>query len=130
MSLYDKVKEDKPWEYIPGDSGHKLYVLVRGDLSKSQQAVQAGHAIAQILLEGKHKDDPEDQPYFGHYWQNGTLVMLKVKDLTDLILWREKIRAKGLMFSEFKESDLNMETTAVATIGDYASELLKQIPLL
>lgn len=47
----------------------KLYVLVRKDLSKSQQAVQAGHAVAEFLL---NNDD--------HGWDNGTLVYLGVPD--------------------------------------------------
>lgn len=54
----------------------KLYVLVRNDLKYSSPAVQAGHAVAQFLLENPNSE-----------WNNHTLVYLKVQ--SELIL-REK----------------------------------------
>lgn len=54
----------------------KLYVLVRKDLSKSQQAVQGGHAVAEYLLHGPSTA-----------WSNGTLVYLSVRSETELKFW-------------------------------------------
>jgi hypothetical protein len=54
----------------------KLFVLTRKDLSKSQQAIQAGHAISEYLLRGPVT-----------FWDNGTLVYLTVKDEMNLKLW-------------------------------------------
>jgi hypothetical protein len=48
----------------------KLYVITRRDLGIAYAGVQAGHALAQLLLEDKHEG-----------WDNGTLVYLGVKDL-------------------------------------------------
>lgn len=56
----------------------KLYVLVRKDLSKSQQAVQAGHAVAEFLLRGPST-----------FWGNGTLVYLGTRNETDLKWWSD-----------------------------------------
>ena len=56
----------------------KLFVLVRKDLSKSQQAVQAGHAVAEYLLRGPST-----------FWGNGTLVYLGVRNETDLKWWAD-----------------------------------------
>ena len=79
----------------------KLYVLVRSDLSKAQQAVQAGHAVAEACLSGIE-------------WKNGTLVYLKVRDLDALLDWYEKI---GNSFP-FYEPYYKNKMTALAVLGN------------
>ena len=85
----------------------KLYVLVRKDLSKSQQAVQSGHAVAEWLLR-----DPSPQ------WGNGTLVYLGVKDERDLHKWMEKLEKRKKSFIKFKEPDIGNQVTAIASLSD------------
>ena len=81
----------------------KLYVLVRKDLSKSQQAVQAGHAVAEYLLRGPST-----------LWGNGTLVYLSVRNEHELKWWYEQITEKGFNSVPFYEPDRNNEMTAFA----------------
>lgn len=80
----------------------KLYVLVRADLSKSQQAVQAGHAVAELCLNGCLKE-----------WENGALVYLKVRNEEMLREWMKKLDAP----KAFYEPDRNNEMTAIAWVG-------------
>lgn len=82
----------------------KLYVIVRKDLSISQRAVQAGHAVAEFLLRG-----PLSR------WSNGTLIYLGVKGLTQLENIKQKFEWEDIPYMEFREPDLNNEVTAIAT---------------
>lgn len=84
----------------------KMYVLVRKDLSKSQQAVQGGHAVAKYVL--------RDQ---GLRWTNGTLIYLRVKDEDDLRHWEKKLRQCGQLYVTFREPDIGYQRTAIATVG-------------
>jgi hypothetical protein len=86
-----------------GPRKRALYVIVRKDLSRSAQAVQAGHALAQFLLE--HKTP----------WSNGTLVYLGAADESHLNSVRESLSEHNM--SEFKEPDMNNELTAIAVLG-------------
>jgi hypothetical protein len=95
----------------------KLYVLVRKDLSKSQQAVQAGHAVAEYLLRGPKT-----------LWGNGVLVYLSVRDECRLESWARRIKDSGYNIVKFKEPDSCNETTAIAFEG--ADELVKNLRLL
>ncbi len=59
---------------------NKLYVLVRKDLSHSQIAVQAGHAVAEWVLHANITN-----------WDNGTLIYLGVKHEMELNSWADKL---------------------------------------
>jgi len=83
----------------------KLYVVTRNDLSRSQQAVQAGHALAELLLS-------EDVA-----WNNGTLVYLKVNDESELKGLTERLGCGNIPFVGFIEPDRGDELTAIASVG-------------
>ena len=95
----------------------KLYVIVRKDISDSQRAVQAGHAVAEFLLRGPFTE-----------WKNGTLVYLGVDNLFQLEKLKYQLTLNDISFVEFKEPDIGNETTAIAT--DRYSKLFKKINLL
>ncbi len=89
----------------------KLYVLVREDLSKSQQAVQAGHAVAEWMKSyGSRKA-----------WENGTLVYLRggydEQSLEEMYHILDKLTNDGLYIVQFNEPDLDDEMTAFAILG-------------
>ncbi len=96
----------------------KLYVLVRKDLPTSQQAVQAGHAIAEFLLREKPND-----------WDNGTLVLLGVGSEFKLIEMAEKMEFRGIRSSGFREPDMENQLTAVAALPD-DGKMFKRLSLL
>lgn len=95
----------------------KLYVIVRKDISISQRAVQAGHAVADYLL---HSPSAR--------WNNGILIYLGVKGLNQLEHLKRKFKLEGIPYIEFKEPDMNNETTAIAT--DVNSKYTERLNLL
>jgi len=85
----------------------KLYVLIRADLSKSQQAVQAGHAVAEWMLH----DHAER-------WRNETLIYLSTRDEEELDRWNERLDQIDIAHVSFQEADLEHQTTAIAAYDD------------
>ena len=97
----------------------KLFVLTRCDLSGSQQAVQAGHAVAEFLL---HVQQSE------YDWDNGTLIYLGVDSEDDLEYWGDILNRKEIQWIAFKEPDRNNEITAIAAVCD--DKVFKKLRLL
>jgi hypothetical protein len=85
----------------------KLYVITRSDLGLVYSGVQAGHALAQWLL-----DNPNQE------WNNHTLVYLSVENEYELKKVLMKAIYRGIHPSVFNEPDVENELTAIACYSD------------
>lgn len=102
------------------ESKLKLYVIVNETLHPSQQAVQAGHAVAEFL-----KKNPHTQ------WDNGHLIYLKAApnyggDVSSYGPWLYGIGE----WARFREPDLKDKQTAVAVFAPDAEALFKNYKLV
>jgi len=79
-----------------------VYVLVRRDLTTSQQAVQAIHAS----LEAARRFSIPRHEY---------VVLCAVRNERQLLRWTHKLQQAGIGFCAFREPDLGNEFTAIAT---------------
>jgi len=95
----------------------KLYIIIRKDLSISQRAVQAGHAVAEFCLRGPISS-----------WSNGTLIYLGVRNLNQLEKLMYQLNNENIRYIEFREPDLYNQVTAIAT--DQHCEIFERIRLL
>lgn len=77
----------------------RLYVLVNKRLSPIYGCVQAGHAVAQWLI-----DNPDQT------WNNNYLIYL----YADTDKWMEMLEERGIKYSAFREPDMNGTVTAIA----------------
>jgi peptidyl-tRNA hydrolase len=101
----------------------KLTLVVRGDLSKAQQAVQAAHAARQFV---------EDYPALEREWfhNSNTLALLTVPDEKALLRLLEKAEDRGTRVSLFREPDIHNQLTAICIEpGPTARKLCGGLPL-
>jgi peptidyl-tRNA hydrolase len=92
----------------------KLYICVRRDLSKSQQAVQAAHAVGLFCSEEFrrfHWDGREINTVPAR-WDNESLVLLRAENLQEL---QDLHKECGEAWA-FHEPDLDGEMTAFAVL--------------
>ena len=93
-----------------------LKVVVRRDLTPSQQAVQGGHALAQFLLH--HNTE----------WKNETLIYLGVKGRYQLLNIMDKLEWLEINYAQWCEPDMNNELMAIATDSNH--EIFEKLNLL
>lgn len=99
-----------------------LFVLIRDDLkSPAYKAVQAGHAVAQFMVETKGAG-------LKSVWKNDYLYYLVVKDEAELKEHLDMCRERGWFASPFREPDLNDQYTAFAV--QHKGYPFKHLPLL
>ena len=100
--------------------GGHVYVLVRQDLSLAQQNVQSIHAVLCASM----------SDLIGSIHPH--LVLGKVKDEPELLKWADKLDAKGVKFSMFREPDIGNQATALATEPLYNGKrsILKNVKLV
>ena len=122
-----KVAEWK--QYLKDPSSKKLYLIIRPDLTTSQQAVQASHAATQFLKE--HPLAP---------WINGTMVLLTID--TESKTWDRYLNprfsrpdydpfealCRDTLYrfefkTEWREPDQDNRITAVAALSAFQNEM-------
>ena len=94
----------------------KMYVVVRKDISRSQQAVQGGHALAELLIKKKVG------------WKNGKLIYLSQKNEEDLVKLFKSVPTRNK--AAFYEPYWNDSMTAFAAYGTKVSKFLRKLKLL
>jgi hypothetical protein len=96
----------------------RLYVIVISNISRSQQAIQAGHGVAKFVAA------------FPHLWGNRTLIYLRVPDEVELLNWFNKLQAKNADVVCYEDPSWK-SSTAVAVFGtDEIIEDLKSLSLI
>lgn len=86
--------------------GDKLYVIVRSDLTKGQQAVQAIHATVEFSIHHSHL-------YKEWHTNSNYVCLLEIENEVELQNLLEKAREQNIYLSIFREPDLNNCITAI-----------------
>jgi hypothetical protein len=101
-----------------------LFIFVRQDISREQQAVQAAHATFKAgCIAGKTGEADPNTTNF---------VLIGVEDEAALVEAREKLYDRGISYAEFVEPDLDNSLTAIASqpLKEHRKRFLKRYKLL
>ena len=88
----------------------RLYVLIDHNLDSIYGCVQGGHVVAQWLLEN-WSENKEGDPTWD--WNNDYLIYV----YANIPKWKERLDILNIDYTEFKEPDLDYQTTALAVLN-------------
>lgn len=91
----------------------RLYVLISQNLNPIYGCVQGGHVVAEWILTHPDQD-----------WNNSYLIYVSA----DIQKWKERLDLMDIDYTEFKEPDLDFQTTALAVLNN--DKLFKKLKLI
>ena len=91
----------------------RLYVLISNKLDSIYGCVQGGHAVAEWLLTHPNQE-----------WNNNYLIYVSA----DVDKWKDRLNIMNVDYTEFKEPDLDHQTTALAVLNN--DKMFKKLKLI
>ena len=91
----------------------RLYVLISNKLDSIYGCVQGGHAVAEWLLSHTYRE-----------WNNNYLIYVSA----DVDKWKDRLNIMNVDYTEFKEPDLDYQTTALAVLNN--DKMFKNLKLI
>ena len=91
----------------------RLYVLISNKLDSIYGCVQGGHAVAEWLLTHPNQE-----------WNNNYLIYVSA----DVDKWKDRLNIMKVDYTEFKEPDLDYQTTALAVLNN--DKMFKKLKLI
>lgn len=91
----------------------RLYVLISNKLDSIYGCVQGGHAVAEWLLTHPNQE-----------WNNNYLIYVSA----DVDKWKSRLNIMKVDYTEFKEPDLDYQTTALAVLNN--DKMFKKLKLI
>jgi len=91
----------------------RLYVLISNKLDSIYGCVQGGHAVAEWLLTHPNQE-----------WNNNYLIYVSA----DVDKWKDRLNIMNVDYTEFKEPDLDYQTTALAVLNN--DKMFKKLKLI
>ena len=91
----------------------RLYVLISNKLDSIYGCVQGGHAVAEWLLTHPNQK-----------WNNNYLIYVSA----DVDKWKSRLNIMNVDYTEFKEQDLDYQTTALAVLNN--DKMFKKLKLI